>query len=98
MRIGEETFELNGALGLRDHWWGPRYWQAVWRYRSLTVNLGPDLGLATTIAGTEGGDRHVHGFLYDSKRYGDDRRGRSAMSSCHRTTTTPGTSTGYAPS
>ena len=71
--IGDETFEVDGALGLRDHSWGPRYWQAVWWYRWLTVNLGPDLGFATTIAGTEGGDRHVHGFLYDRKRYGDDQ-------------------------
>jgi hypothetical protein len=71
--IGDQTFNLHQALGLRDHSWGPRYWQAVWWYRWLTVNLGPDLGLATTISGTEGGRRHVHGFLYDRKRYGDDQ-------------------------
>jgi hypothetical protein len=71
--IGDQTFQLHEALGLRDHSWGPRYWQAVWWYRWLTVNLGPDLGFATTISGTEDGGRHVHGFLYDRKRYGDDQ-------------------------
>ena len=71
--IGDETFTLDGALGLRDHSWGPRYWQTVWWYRWLTVNLGPDLGFATTMSGTEAGERHVHGFLYDRKRYGDDQ-------------------------
>jgi hypothetical protein len=71
--VGDQTFRINEALGLRDHSWGPRYWQAVWWYRWLTVNLGPDLGFATTISGTEAGDRHVHGFLYDRKRYGDDQ-------------------------
>jgi hypothetical protein len=71
--IGDEAFEVRDALGLRDHSWGPRYWQAIWWYRWLTVNLGPDLGFATTISGTEGGDRNVHGFLYDRARYGDDR-------------------------
>jgi hypothetical protein len=71
--VGDQTFRINEALGLRDHSWGPRYWQAVWWYRWLTVNLGPDLGFATTISGTQAGDRHVHGFLYDRKRYGDDQ-------------------------
>ena len=71
--IGTESFGLENALGLRDHSWGPRYWQAVWWYRWLTVNLSPDLGFCTTISGTEEGARHVHGFLYDRERYGDDR-------------------------
>jgi hypothetical protein len=72
--IGDESFEITDALGLRDHSWGPRYWQAVWWYRWLTCNLGPDLGFACTIAGSEGSpNQHVSGFLYDKARYGDDR-------------------------
>lgn len=71
--IGDQRFDVSGALGLRDHSWGPRYWQAIWWYRWLTVNLGADLGFAATIAGTENGSRHVHGFLYDRARYGDDQ-------------------------
>lgn len=70
--IGDDRFDVAGALGLRDHSWGPRYWQAVWWYRWLTINLGPDLGMAMTVAGTEAGDRHAHGFVYDRDRYGDD--------------------------
>jgi hypothetical protein len=70
--IGDTRYDVAGALGLRDHSWGPRYWQAVWWYRWLTINLGRDLGMAMTIAGTEAGDRHVHGFVYDRDRYGDD--------------------------
>ena len=71
--VGDETFAINDALGLRDHSWGPRYWQNIWWYRWLTVNLGPDLGFACTVSGTEAGDRAAHGFLYDRARYGDDR-------------------------
>ncbi|HZB72460.1 MAG TPA: hypothetical protein VE395_09995 [Acidimicrobiales bacterium] len=71
--IGEQDFAVEGALGLRDHSWGPRFWQAIWWYRWLTVNLGPDLGFCTTISGTEAGERREHGFLYDRARYGDDR-------------------------
>ena len=71
--IGDERFELTDGLGLRDHSWGPRYWQAVWWYRWLTVNLGPDLGFAVTVAGDEAGRRHAHGFLYDRARHGEER-------------------------
>lgn len=73
VRVGDESFDITDALGLRDHSWGPRYWQNIWWYRWLTVNLGPDLGFACTISGNEQGERGVHGFLYDRERYGDDR-------------------------
>lgn len=71
--VGSETFSIDSALGLCDHSWGPRYWQAVWWYRWLTVNLGPGLGFATTVTGTEGGDVRAHGFLYDVGLYGGDQ-------------------------
>ncbi|HKE76566.1 MAG TPA: hypothetical protein VKB57_23315 [Acidimicrobiales bacterium] len=70
--VGDESFELTDGLGLRDHSWGPRYWQNIWWYRWLTVNLGPDLGFATTIAGDEADRRHVGGFLYDRARHGEE--------------------------
>jgi hypothetical protein len=41
---GEETVQIDG-LGLRDHSWGPRYWQAIWSYRWLTINFAPDFGM-----------------------------------------------------
>lgn len=65
--IGDEAFQLTDGLGLRDHSWGPRYWQAIWWYRWLTVNLGPDLGFATTVSGSQTGGRRAHGFLYDRR-------------------------------
>jgi hypothetical protein len=72
--VDGETFTIADGLGLRDHSWGPRYWQNVWWYRWLTVSLGPDLGFAVTIGGTEGSDeKSARGFLYDRARYGDDR-------------------------
>ena len=33
------------AFGLRDHSWGPRYWQNIHSYRWLTCAFGPDLGI-----------------------------------------------------
>lgn len=38
----ETTIE---ALGLRDHSWGPRYWQTTPYYRWLTCTFTPDFGI-----------------------------------------------------
>jgi hypothetical protein len=74
--VGGEEFVITNGLGLRDHSWGPRYWQNIWWYRWLTVNLGPDVGFACTVSGTEedtaGSPRRVSGFLYDKRQYGDN--------------------------
>jgi hypothetical protein len=70
--VGDERFEITDALGLRDHSWGPRFWQNIWWYRWLTVNLGPDLGFATTVSGDEADRRRVGGFLYDRARHGEE--------------------------
>jgi len=40
----EQSIEIDG-LGLRDHSWGPRYWQAIHSYRWLTINFAPDFGM-----------------------------------------------------
>jgi len=71
--VGDDTFDISDGLGLRDHSWGPRYWQNIRWYRWLTVNLGADLGFAVTISGDEADGHRVHGFLYDRERHGDGR-------------------------
>lgn len=47
---GEAPIRLTGH-GLRDHSWGPRYWQSTPSYRWLTGNYGDDLGMVITIIG-----------------------------------------------
>ena len=42
--IDGKSTEIDG-LGLRDHSWGPRYWQALKYYRWLNCTFGPDFGL-----------------------------------------------------
>ncbi len=48
LRIDEDRFEIDG-YGLRDHSWGPRYWQAIDSYEWLTMNFGPDLHAMVSI-------------------------------------------------
>jgi hypothetical protein len=44
------TLEINGN-GLRDHSWGPRYWQSTPSYRWITANYGDDIGMVLSIVG-----------------------------------------------
>ena len=54
MRV-EGTIEIDGdqleiaGFGLRDHSWGPRYWQAIESYEWLTMNFGPDFHAMVSI-------------------------------------------------
>ncbi len=42
--------EISGH-GLRDHSWGPRYWQSTPSYRWITGNYGDDLGMVMSVIG-----------------------------------------------
>jgi hypothetical protein len=48
LRIDDEVIQIDG-YGLRDHSWGPRYWQAIESYEWLTMNFGPDLGAMISV-------------------------------------------------
>ena len=48
IRVGDEEWVVDG-YGLRDHSWGPRFWQAPWWYRWLTINFGEDAGFVVSI-------------------------------------------------
>ncbi|MBO6558158.1 MAG: hypothetical protein JJ934_13360 [Pseudomonadales bacterium] len=47
---GEPDIDFNGH-GLRDHSWGPRYWQSIRSYRWITGNFGDDLGMVLSVVG-----------------------------------------------
>jgi hypothetical protein len=61
--IDGRTFTVDG-FGLRDHSWGPRYWQAPKYYRWLTMNFGPDAGLAAALTVQRDGREAQGGYLY----------------------------------
>jgi hypothetical protein len=61
--IDRSEHAIDGC-GLRDRSWGPRTWQAFERYRWLTMNFGPDAGIAAALIIQRDG-REVHGgYLY----------------------------------
>src|SRR5579884_3752182 len=54
IEVGDQSWDIDG-FGLRDHSWGPRYWQAPWYYRWLTGNFGPSFGfMASRVARRDG--------------------------------------------
>ncbi len=64
IRVGDEEWEVNG-FGLRDHSWGPRYWQAPFYYRWLTANFGPDFGFMGSRVARRDGDGTRGGFVWE---------------------------------
>ena len=50
IQMGDEPASAFTGWGLRDHSWGPRYWQATPSYRWITGNFGDDLGMIVRTA------------------------------------------------
>jgi hypothetical protein len=64
IRVGDDEWAVDG-YGLRDHSWGPRYWQAPWYYRWLTCNVGGDAGFMASRVARRDGDGTRGGFVWD---------------------------------
>ncbi|HUY28188.1 MAG TPA: hypothetical protein VMV27_12290 [Candidatus Binataceae bacterium] len=62
MMVGATEYKIDG-LGLRDHSWGPRYWQAPKYYRWLTMNFDEGLGGMATITVNRDGTERPGGFI-----------------------------------
>jgi len=45
----EQALQISGH-GLRDHSWGPRFWQSTPSYRWITGNFSDDLGMVLTVS------------------------------------------------
>ncbi|MEM8902992.1 MAG: hypothetical protein AAGA17_11060 [Actinomycetota bacterium] len=65
--VGDEAFEVHG-YGLRDHSWGPRFWQAPWYYRWLTANFGREFGFMASRVAKRDGPGTRGGFVWDGER------------------------------
>ncbi len=56
------------GFGLRDHSWGPRFWQAPWYYRWLTANFGSDFGFMLSRIARRDSQGTRGGFVWDGRR------------------------------
>jgi hypothetical protein len=68
VRVGDEEWPLDG-FGLRDHSWGPRFWQAPWWYRWLTANFGRDFGFVVSVIGVRDGRPRIGGMVLHDGEY-----------------------------
>ncbi len=68
IRAGDETLHLNG-FGLRDHSWGPRFWQNLYWYRWLPMNFGADFALNISIVQMASGRQHIWGMVLKNGKY-----------------------------
>jgi hypothetical protein len=62
--VGDDSVDVDG-FGLRDHSWGPRYWQAPWYYRWLTANFGAGFGFMGSRIARRDSDGIRGGFVWD---------------------------------
>jgi hypothetical protein len=62
LEIEGEAIPIDG-FGLRDHSWGPRFWQAIHSYEWLTLNFGPDFGAMLSIIRREPGHERIGGVV-----------------------------------
>jgi hypothetical protein len=51
LKLGDLAAVAFNGHGIRDHSWGPRYWQATPSYRWITGNFGDDLGMVLNTNG-----------------------------------------------
>ncbi len=62
LQIDDDILSIRGH-GLRDHSWGPRFWQAIHGYEWLTLNFGDDFGAMVSVIRRSPDDVKVHGVV-----------------------------------
>ena len=62
IRIGREEFQLRG-FGLRDHSWGPRYWQNIHWYRWLPLVFNENFAMLVSVIARRDGSRTNWGVV-----------------------------------
>src|SRR3546814_18483255 len=89
IRVGDREWAIDG-YGLRDHSWGPRYWQAPFYYRWLTANFGADFGFMGSRVARRDSDGSRGGFVWEDGKLhlcndfrSEERRvGKEGVRSC----------------
>jgi hypothetical protein len=66
--VGDERFEIDG-LGLRDHSWGPRFWQAIYWYRWLPMVFSEDFAMMVSITCRPDAEPRAGGMVLRDNEY-----------------------------
>ena len=66
--VGDEQWSISG-LGLRDHSWGPRYWQNIHWYRWLPMSFSEEFAMMISIIAMADGRRKVGGMVLEDGEY-----------------------------
>lgn len=77
IKIAGTRHEVSG-LGLRDHSWGPRYWQNLHWYRWLPMNFTEDFAAVVSIVTMADGKQRIGGVVLRDGRYEPIREARIA--------------------
>ncbi|HEX5064473.1 MAG TPA: hypothetical protein VFY49_00020 [Myxococcota bacterium] len=73
--VDGERIPIDG-FGLRDHSWGPRFWQAIHSYEWLTLNFGPDFGAMLSIIRRDPSSERVGGVVVRGDSLDNVKRAR----------------------
>ena len=68
IRVDGKTFAIDG-LGLRDHSWGPRFWQNIHWYRWLPMNFSRDFAMMVSITCNAKGEQRRGGMILANGKY-----------------------------
>lgn len=68
IQVGDDIFDIDG-FGLRDHSWGPRYWQNIYWYRWLPLNFGKDFAMMVTVIAQADGKKKIGGMVLRDNEY-----------------------------
>ena len=68
IRVGDREWRVEG-LGLRDHSWGPRYWQAIRSYRWLPMSFDRGFAMMVSIVSGARGDAVAGGMVLRDGEY-----------------------------
>lgn len=62
LQVGDRRYAIDG-LGLRDHSWGPRYWQNLYWYRWMPMAFREDFAINVSVVQMASGRQHVWGMV-----------------------------------
>jgi hypothetical protein len=72
IKVDGETFTLDKGLGLRDHSWGPRYWQNIYWYRWLPMSFMEDCAMTISIVTMATGEQRIWGMVLRKNERGEN--------------------------